>query len=124
MAPTTAAGGIKVVKDLDEYKAITENPTDKKLFVVDLYATWCGPCVQLLPTWKSLQQNIDMFEDRCLLLQVDISVVKGFEDYPQTSKPHFLFLKDGQLLKEVEYLDSPQILRCIDENIPPPAAEE
>eukprot|EP00397_Hematodinium_sp_SG-2012_P046353 GEMP01052333.1.p1 GENE.GEMP01052333.1~~GEMP01052333.1.p1 ORF type:complete len:130 (+),score=28.66 GEMP01052333.1:84-473(+) len=114
--------GIKTIKDFEEYTQITT--TSNKLFVVDLHAHWCGPCAQLIPTWKSLQMNIDGFQERAMLLQVDITNISGFENYKQTSKPYFLLVKDKVVLKELEFLNAPELLRSIDEHIPAIEVEE
>merc|ERR1719436_1996850 len=89
--------------DVDEFKARIYNETDKKLHIIDVYTDWCGACMSVVPTFKNLQVNVDYFEDRCTITQVDKNVLQkmgGFADFetrfPQTSKPRFLFFKAGQ----------------------------
>jgi len=71
--------------------------------VVDVFATWCGPCKMMLPLFEELSQemhnykfvklNID--EERDLAIQYNISSI-----------PTFLFFKDGKLVaKETGYIN-------------------
>jgi len=73
----------------------------------------------MVPTFKNLQVNVDNFEDRCQVLQVDRELVEEFkEKYTATSKPRFLFYFGGQVMSEIEGMNAPAILRAIDEFIP------
>merc|ERR1712194_168283 len=60
--------------DLDDYKAQIAKTDDKRLHIVDVFTTWCGPCLSIVPTFKNLQINIDAFEDRCTITQLDRTV--------------------------------------------------
>ena len=64
--------------------------------VIDVYATWCGPCKQMSPiidelatelagTCKILKLNID--EERDLAVQYNVSSI-----------PTFVFIKGGELV--------------------------
>lgn len=110
---------IEAVHNEDEFKSWVEDETNKKLVIVDVFTNWCGPCAQMVPTFKNLQVNVDNFDDRCQVLQVDREFVEEFRDkYEATSKPRFLFYLGGQLVSEIEGLNAPAILRAIDEFIP------
>lgn len=103
----------------EDFRAIIENPDDKRLHIVDVFTNWCGPCQQMVPTFKNLQVNIDMFEDRVTIIQVDRETVNEYkEKFPFTSKPRFLFYQRGQLIKEIDGVNAPEILRTIDQYIP------
>merc|ERR1712228_293852 len=89
--------------DIEQFKARISNTTDKKLHIVDVYTQWCGPCMAMVPTFKNLQVNVDFFEDRATIAQIERSTLPEYaERFPQTSKPRFLFYKFGQ---EVYYVD-------------------
>merc|ERR1719356_797905 len=100
--------------DLEAFQLMIQSETDKRLHIVDVYTTWCGPCVSLVPTFKNLQVNVDYFEDRCTITQCDRTLVTEYADrFPQTSKPRFLFFKFGQEVREIEGLKAPEILKVI-----------
>eukprot|EP00746_Dinoflagellata_sp_MGD_P003391 gnl/MRDRNA2_/MRDRNA2_106591_c0_seq1.p1 gnl/MRDRNA2_/MRDRNA2_106591_c0~~gnl/MRDRNA2_/MRDRNA2_106591_c0_seq1.p1 ORF type:complete len:124 (+),score=26.69 gnl/MRDRNA2_/MRDRNA2_106591_c0_seq1:92-463(+) len=109
----------------EDLRALIENPDDKRLHIVDVYTNWCGPCQQMVPTFKNLQVNIDFFEDRVTITQIDRDTIPEFkEKYPFTSKPRFLFYQHGNQIKEIEGLNAPEILRTVDEFIPSTEAED
>lgn len=54
--------------DFDEYKG-------KKAVLIDIFATWCPPCIDSLPVLKELKEKYnDEFEIVSVLFQDDISV--------------------------------------------------
>mmetsp|Transcript_103266 Transcript_103266/g.291605 ORF Transcript_103266/g.291605 Transcript_103266/m.291605 type:complete len:127 (+) Transcript_103266:128-508(+) len=111
--------------DMETFKGLITGETDKRLHIVDVYTNWCGPCISMVPTFKNLQMNVDYFEDRCTISQVDRMLLPEYaERIPQTSKPHFLFYKFGQEAHFVEGLKAPEILNFINENLPPLEVEE
>ena len=70
--------------------------------VVDVFASWCGPCRMMAPVFEELSKemtgytfaklNID--EERDLAIQYNVSSI-----------PTFLFIKDGKLVaKENGYM--------------------
>ncbi|CAK0846629.1 unnamed protein product [Prorocentrum cordatum] len=91
-----------------------------KLHIVDVYTKWCGPCNAMVPTFKNLQVNVDAFEDRCTISQVERNMLDEYrERFPDTSKPRFLFYKEGQEVNFVEGVKAPEILEIIEKNLPP-----
>ena len=103
-----------------ELKQSIFNENDPRLHVIDLFSQWCGPCQQMVTIFKSLTLTIDFFDDRVNIVQVDRELNKDFAaKYPATSKPLFLFYKQGALQKTLEGCNSPEILRTIDALIPP-----
>mmetsp|Transcript_56180 Transcript_56180/g.149967 ORF Transcript_56180/g.149967 Transcript_56180/m.149967 type:complete len:127 (-) Transcript_56180:84-464(-) len=109
-------GGFDVV----QFRNCISNAACKKLHVVDVYTSWCGPCLALVPTFKNLQVTIDFFEDRCTVTQIDRASIPEFaERFPETSKPRFLFFKGGEEVKYIEGLKAPEILQFIQKNLPP-----
>eukprot|EP00933_Yihiella_yeosuensis_P080051 TRINITY_DN93455_c0_g1_i1.p1 TRINITY_DN93455_c0_g1~~TRINITY_DN93455_c0_g1_i1.p1 ORF type:complete len:127 (-),score=28.40 TRINITY_DN93455_c0_g1_i1:163-543(-) len=111
--------------DIEEYKKQIFNASDKKLHIVDVYTQWCGPCLSIVPTFKNLQMSVDMFEDRCTISQVERTCMPEYEErFPETSKPHFLFYKNGEEAGMTEGLKAPEILKFIEENMPVIETEE
>lgn len=71
--------------------------------VIDVYATWCGPCQQMKPIFAQLE---DEFENRCIFASLnvdearDISIMFGV-----TSVPTFIFYSNGEMQsKETGYM--------------------
>lgn len=70
--------------------------------VIDFFATWCGPCKRIAPTYEKLSEaftnvkffKVDVDESPEIVNQYDISAM-----------PTFVFLKDGKEVKRVEGAD-------------------
>jgi len=84
--------------------------------VVDVFATWCGPCKMMLPIFEEISKelgdtytfaklNID--EERDLAIQYNISSI-----------PTLLFFKGGDLIaKESGYLNKDALTAKIKEHL-------
>ena len=82
--------------------------------VVDMYASWCGPCQQMAPifdelakelagTYKLVKVNID--EERDLAIEHGVSSI-----------PTFLFFKDGSVVgKQTGYMSKEALTQKIEE---------
>lgn len=82
----------------------TEVIKSNKPVIVDVYATWCGPCKMMTPVFEELAKelaskykfaklNID--EERDLAVQYNVSSI-----------PAFLFIKDGKVIgKDTGYMN-------------------
>jgi thiol-disulfide isomerase/thioredoxin len=53
-----------------ELEKILKNPEDK-LFVVNLWATWCAPCVAELPAFEKTAGEYDKSKVRFLMISLD-----------------------------------------------------
>ncbi|KAF4715780.1 hypothetical protein FOZ62_029581, partial [Perkinsus olseni] len=116
---------ISTYTDEEQFRAVVEDEGDKRLHVVDVYTTWCGPCQQIVPTFKNLQINMDGFDERINLIQIDRQTVGEYaEKFSSTSSPRFLFYKDGSLVAEVEGCNAPKILGAVEDYAPPPPAAD
>jgi len=93
--------------------------TEKRLLVVDVYSEWCGPCVQMTPTFQTLTVSIEAFTSRVHLVCIERKLHPDLaEKYPESSKPQFLFYDKGKCVNEIDRVDAPAILRTIEEYIP------
>ncbi len=74
--------------------------------VIDFFATWCGPCKRIAPTFEKLAQSLSSI----VFLKVDVDespeLVNSFD---VSSMPTFVFLKDGKEVKRVEGADMVQL---------------
>mmetsp|Transcript_43133 Transcript_43133/g.101320 ORF Transcript_43133/g.101320 Transcript_43133/m.101320 type:complete len:127 (+) Transcript_43133:52-432(+) len=111
--------------DIEQFKTQIYNESDKRLHIVDVYTKWCGPCMAIVPTLKNLQMQIDQFEERCTVTQVERTCMGDYEErFPETSKPRFLFYKGGAEVHYVDGLKAPEILRFINDNLPTMEVDE
>lgn len=90
------------MKHLEENENLYEIIKEGK-WIVDFYATWCGPCKMLLPILEDLK---------------DINIIKVDVDiHPELAKengimsvPTLLFTKDGEIIKkEIGFKDEEEI---------------
>lgn len=65
-------------------------------FVVDLWATWCGPCRALAPTIAELARDYD---GKIVVGKADVEENEDIAlEYGVRNVPTILFFKDGQLV--------------------------
>ena len=65
-----------------------------KPVVLDIYATWCGPCQQMAPALDELEEELGD-EYTFAKLNVDEAREISIKEYGVTSVPTFVFIKDG-----------------------------
>jgi thioredoxin len=63
--------------------------------IVDVYASWCGPCKNMKPIFDQLSQQYPGIK----FVKIDYDEAKSvIKPYKVTGLPTFLFFKDGQLV--------------------------
>ncbi len=95
---------IKHIKSSDEFaKSIKEGN-----YLVDFYATWCGPCKMIAPILEEISSSIDV-------LKIDTDEVPELaEKYGIMSIPTLIYFKDGkETTKSVGYVTKEEILNLI-----------
>ncbi len=103
----------RVIKSNDEFnKVINSNLVS----VVDLYATWCGPCRMLAPIIDKVSEESN---GRYTVIKVDVD---EFEEiaikYGVNTIPTLLYIKNGELLEKSVGLRSEEtILSTIEKYI-------
>ena len=82
----------------------TEIKQANKPIILDIYATWCGPCQQMTPIMEELEKELgDQY--KFAKLNVDEAREISIKDYGVTSVPTFVFIKDGVVKgKETGYM--------------------
>ncbi|RKX25171.1 MAG: thioredoxin [Candidatus Zixiibacteriota bacterium] len=70
-----------------------------KPVVVDLWATWCGPCKMIAPM---LEEVAEEMADKLVVAKLDVdSNAKTAGKYNVMSIPTLLFFKNGELVDQV-----------------------
>lgn len=101
---------LKITEDnFDEF--ISEN----KNVVLDFWATWCGPCVQLDPVIEGL---VEHFGNEVRFGKVNIENNGSIPSkYGIQSLPTLLFLKDGEVVEMLRgTIDEESLKKKVEEN--------
>lgn len=99
---------VKVLKD----SVFNEEVLNKKgIVLVDVFATWCGPCKMLSP----IVENIAEEEKDIEVAKIDVDENNEVaQNYQVMSIPTLLLFKDGELVdKSVGFQSKEQILDMI-----------
>lgn len=80
----------------------------KKPVVIDVFATWCGPCQHMAPFFEELSQE---FSEKYTFGKINIDEARDIAvEFGIMSVPTFLFLKNGELVaQEVGYMSKEQL---------------
>ena len=80
--------------------------------VIDMYATWCGPCKMMAPVFEQLSKDM---AEQYKLVKVNIDEERDLAiQYSVSSIPTLLFLKDGKLVaKETGYMNKDALIAKI-----------
>ncbi len=82
--------------------------------VLDVYATWCGPCLQMKPIFEELSQE---YGNKYKFAQLNVDEGRELAiNYGVTSIPTFIFIKNKEIVgKEMGYMSKDQLLKKITE---------
>ncbi len=85
---------------------------ESKPVIVDVYATWCGPCQQMEPIFEELEK--EMTDYKFTKLNVDEARDLSIK-YGVISVPTFLFMKNGEVKgKETGYKSKDDLKTAIE----------
>ncbi len=72
---------------IDNFESLVLNRPMKEVWLVDFFASWCGPCIQLAPQWRSLARmlgpvnNINVGSVDCVTQEL-LCTQHGVRSYP------------------------------------------
>ena len=70
--------------------------------VIDFFATWCGPCKRIAPTFEKLADSLTSIQ----FFKVDVDESPELvNEFDVSAMPTFIFLKDGKEVRRVEGAD-------------------
>ena len=84
--------------------------------VIDVHASWCGPCQQMEPIFEELEKELrDMY--KFIKLNVDEGRDLSIQ-YGVTSVPTFIFIKDKEVQgKETGYMNKQDLKEKITKHL-------
>src|ERR1700730_4382045 len=76
---------------------------ETKPIVLDVYASWCGPCKTMMPIVEELAQELS---SKYKFAKLNVDEARDISiQYGVISVPTFLFIKNGEIkAKEVGYM--------------------
>lgn len=85
-----------------------------KPVVLDVYATWCGPCLQMAPIFEELEKEMG---NDYIFAKLNVDEAREISiGYGVSSIPTFLFIKDGNVIgKEIGYMSKANLQTKITE---------
>jgi thioredoxin 1 len=84
--------------------------------VLDVYATWCGPCQQMTPIFDELEKEMG---DKVKFAKLNVDEARELSiQYGVTSVPTFVFIKNNEIKhKETGYMNKDDLKVKIEEFI-------
>lgn len=73
-----------------------------KFAVIDVFATWCGPCMEMKPIFEEAAKKYGSY----IFAELNVDEARDIAiNYGVTSVPTFVFIKDGKVVgKETGYM--------------------
>ncbi|EJU02536.1 thioredoxin [Dacryopinax primogenitus] len=88
------------VTPITSYKQFKELLDSNKLFVIDFWATWCGPCRMIRPIFEKLAESKD-FNSKIAFYSVDVDEQGEIaQEVGIRAMPTFMVFKDGGKIDE------------------------
>lgn len=84
--------------------------------VVDVYASWCGPCQQMEPIFAALEKEM---KDHYKFVKVNVDEARDLSiQFGVTSVPTFIFMAKGQIKgKETGYMSKDDLKSLIEDTL-------
>lgn len=91
----------------------SEIANEKKPIILDVFATWCGPCQQMIPIMEELEQELGS-QYKFAKLNVDEAREISIR-YGVTSVPTFIFIHNNVVkAKETGYMSKESLQEVIE----------
>lgn len=90
---------VHTIDSLQQYRDLVDS---KKLFALDCWATWCGPCKAISPIFERFSEQFDQIE----FYKVDIDEQPDIaHELGVRVVPTFYVFKDGEKVKDLAGAD-------------------
>lgn len=81
------------------------------LLMVDVFATWCGPCKVLGPAFEELAGEM---ADKAKFAKVDVDITSNIaEEYGVMTVPTIILFKDGEVVEQVSAVLSKDAMKSM-----------
>lgn len=82
--------------------------------ILDVYATWCGPCQQMVPVFDELEKEL---HDKIKFAKLNVDEARELSiQYGVTSVPTFVFIKNNEIKhKETGYINKNDLKNIIED---------
>lgn len=99
--------GVKPTQNTDQYSVLELKTQEEriqliqstKVVCIDIYADWCGPCIQTAPAYSVLATKYNK-PGMCAMVKLNWNNVSAEERKNITGIPLFVFYLDGQVLPD------------------------
>ena len=115
-APPNADDILVVVETPEKWGTICGDAAQKDmLFVVEVYAAWCGPSQAAISTYKKIKDANEAKKFKLCKVCADVVGGEGeyLEQFKILARPTFLFFKDGEQVAQVDGISMPQLEKCV-----------
>jgi thioredoxin 1 len=89
---------VKIINNQEELNEAQSNSSNK-VFLLDFYADWCGPCRRLTP---KLEELAEQYKDFVTILKVNVDNAEGVSRSHRIScMPTLVFMINGQVFEDL-----------------------
>ncbi len=94
----------------------TEIKNSDKPIIIDVYATWCGPCQYMAPVFEELSKEMG---DKYKFAKLNIDEERDLAvKYNVSSIPTFIFIKNGEVVgREMGFMEKETLKSKIEKNL-------
>lgn len=89
----------KSLREVDDKNFQSEVIDAKGLVVVDFYATWCGPCQELMP---HIEEFAKKYSGKIKFIKANVEKTSTFSNsFGIMSVPNILIFRDGKIIEQM-----------------------